>query len=57
VETHNSEIRDSGWDDSTIGGKFCWNPGDKGAVSLMPTFVLPTGTRSIAEHVFQAAEP
>src|SRR6186713_181625 len=53
VETHNSEIRDSGWDDSTIGGKILLKSGDKGAVSLMPTLVLPTGTRSIAEHVFQ----
>jgi len=53
IETHDTQSRESGWSDTTIEGKILLKSGDKGAVSLMPSLILPTGTRSVAEHVFQ----
>jgi len=53
VETRNMSTQASGWDDTTIDGKILLKSGDRGAVSAMASAVLPTGTRSIAEHVFQ----
>lgn len=53
VETKANGVKLSGADDSLIEGKILVKSGDKGAVSVLASGILPTGTRRIAEHAFQ----
>jgi hypothetical protein len=51
--SRNSGVRSSGADDVRLEGKFLLKSGERGAVALLTTAILPSGTRSVAEHKFQ----
>jgi len=53
AETKSGDIRVTGSTDSSIGGKILLKSGDKGAVSVLGSAILPTGARRIDEHAFQ----
>ncbi|HET9132411.1 MAG TPA: transporter [Terriglobia bacterium] len=53
AETKSNDVRTSGMKDSSIGGKILLKSGDKGAVAVLATAILPTGSRRIDEHKFQ----
>jgi hypothetical protein len=53
AETKTDGVRLTGTTDSSIGGKILLKSGDKGAVSVLATAILPTGARRIDEHAFQ----
>jgi hypothetical protein len=53
AETKTDGVRTTGMKDSSIGGKILLKSGDKGAVSVLATAILPTGSRRIDEHAFQ----
>jgi len=53
AETKTDSVRMSGATDSLIGGKILLKSGDKGAVSVLASAILPTGSRRIDEHAFQ----
>jgi hypothetical protein len=53
AETKTDSVRMAGATDSLIGGKILLKSGDKGAVSVLASAILPTGSRRIDEHAFQ----
>ena len=53
AETKTDGVRVDGATDSAIGGKILLKSGDKGAVSVLGSAILPTGARRIDEHAFQ----
>jgi hypothetical protein len=53
AETKTEAGRTSGATDSFIGGKILLKSGDKGAVSVLGSAILPTGSRRMDEHAFQ----
>jgi hypothetical protein len=53
AETKADGVRLTGTTDSLIGGKILLKSGDKGAVSVLGSAILPTGARRIDEHAFQ----
>jgi Putative MetA-pathway of phenol degradation len=53
AETESGGVRLAGTTDSLIGGKILLKSGDKGAVSVLGSAILPTGARRVDEHSFQ----
>ena len=53
AETKTDGVRLSGTLDSYIGGKILLKSGDRGAVSVLGSAILPTGSRRVDEHSFQ----
>lgn len=53
VDTKAGGVQSTGADDAAIEGKVLVKSGDKGAVSVLASTTLPTGTRRIAEHTYQ----
>jgi hypothetical protein len=53
AETKTNDVRLSGTLDSSIGGKILLKSGDRGAVSVLASAILPTGSRSVDERAFQ----
>jgi outer membrane putative beta-barrel porin/alpha-amylase len=53
AETRAEGVRLAGTTDSYIGGKILLKSGDKGAVSVLGSAILPTGSRRVDEHSFQ----
>jgi hypothetical protein len=53
VVSRTAGVRISGSDDSSIEGKFLLKSGDRGALAVLTTAILATGSRSVAEHKFQ----
>jgi hypothetical protein len=53
VVSRNSGVQQSGADDLLLEGKFYVNTKDRLAYGFLANAVLPTGSRSVAEHKFQ----
>ena len=53
AETKTGSSKASGFKDTSIGAKILLKSGDKGAVSVLAAAILPTGSASVDEPVFQ----